>query len=266
MRAALRKVKILGVDVTATSRQEVLESVDEMIAKEGYQGYIVTPNPEMIVLAKKDPTFTEILNHARISLVDGIGLFMAAKFLQVGRIERITGVDFLLELCSRYQEKPVKLGFLGGRPHVAEKAVECLLRKYPQLTVSFVSDEWTRQGFANARLLLKKHHEKMGQNSGSREIAEKEEVDILFVAFGFPKQEYFMAEHLPNMPVKLGIGVGGAFDYISGSVIRAPRMIRALGLEWFFRLVRQPWRARRQLALISFVGMVIVERIRKKTR
>jgi len=89
-------------------------------------------------------------------------------------------------------------------------------------------------------------------------------VDILFVAYGFPKQEEWIAKNLPKLPVKAAMGVGGAFDYISGNVSRAPFFVRAIGLEWLFRLIRQPWRIKRQLRLATFILLVIKELTRVK--
>lgn len=257
MKNNLRKITLLGVEITNSSESEVLEYIEEAIQTTEYKGYVVTPNPEMVVLAQKDPFFKQVLNNAQLSVPDGVGLLLAARLLKKELRGRITGTDLLLKLCSKYNEKPVKLGFLGGRPHIAEETVKCLLETYPGLLVSFVSDEWTRQGFANARLLQKKHDEKIGKTSSYRETAENESIDILFIAYGFPKQEYFMAENLVKMPVKLAMGVGGAFDYISGDVVRAPSFVRALGFEWLFRLIRQPWRIKRQVALLQFLGLVL---------
>ncbi len=89
-------------------------------------------------------------------------------------------------------------------------------------------------------------------------------IDILFVAFGFPKQEEWIAKNLASLPVIAAMGVGGAFDYLSGEVVRAPRFIRRIGFEWLFRLVKQPWRLKRQKALLVFIWLVVRQRLSRK--
>ena len=139
------------------------------------------------------------------------------------------------KLCKKAEELGLVTGFLGGRAKIAERASECLRQKYPRLLVGFVGEEW--------------------KNVRSRSI------DILFVAFGFPKQEFWMAENIDKIPVKIALGVGGSFDFISGAVTRAPKWVRDLGFEWFFRLFAQPWRFKRQLALLTFIYMVAREKL-----
>lgn len=147
------------------------------------------------------------------------------------------------------------MGFLGGGPKVAEMAAECLKKKYPWITVRYSSEEWkglqAGEGSA-ADDIVRYGFEKngLGNTSGN------EKLDILFVAFGAPKQEKWIASHLSELPVTMAMGVGGALDYLSETVSRAPGPVRALGLEWLYRLVRQPWRWRRQLALPQFVWLV----------
>ncbi|CAN5120584.1 N/A [soil metagenome] len=262
MKNNLRKISILGISLTSASKGKVLEHFDHFVSQKAKKGYLVTPNPEMLVLAQTDKQFKDILNHAELSLVDGVGLVLASKLLGKSRLERFSGSDFVEDVCKRYVNKPVTVGFLGGRGLVAEMTAECLMKKYPGLSVGFISDEWRRQGFANARLLMKKYRSEDSSMGASRETPEKDEVDILFVAFGFPKQEYWIAEHLANLPITMAIGVGGAFDYISGTVPRAPRWAQAWGMEWLYRLIRQPWRGKRQLALFTFVGMVMREKLK----
>ena len=174
-----------------------------------------------------------ILNEASICLCDGVGLYMGAQLLGTPIKERIAGVDFMKNLCEKAAKEGLTTGFLGGRDGVAEMTAECLREKYPGLRVHFTGGEWDVRRFP------------------------KQGVDILFVAYGFPKQERWIHENLPILPVKVAMGVGGAFDYISGRVVRAPFFVRAVGFEWLFRLIRQPWRIRRQLQLLIFLWLVL---------
>jgi N-acetylglucosaminyldiphosphoundecaprenol N-acetyl-beta-D-mannosaminyltransferase len=150
--------------------------------------------------------------------------------------ERIHGVDLVKSLCKEVSRQPITVGFLGAGPNVAEKTAECLKREYPQLKVGLISQEW------------------------SEELKSKK-VDILFVAFGSPKQEIWISKNLEKLPAKVVVGVGGAFDFISGRVKRTPLFMRKLGLEWLFRLIIQPWRIKRQLRLIQFIFLVLNEKL-----
>lgn len=243
------KNQILSVGVTNATQEEVLEYVINSLEKRQENYYIVTPNPEMVVSANVHPQFKEILNKAELALCDGIGLVWAGKFLGKPFKERYTGVDFVESLCSMVSKKPITVGFLGGRGKVAELAADCLQKKYPGLKVVFVSEEWSKDA-------------KKNQSSTFHHLPSK--IDALFVAFGFPKQEQWMAQHIGKAPVKIMVGVGGAFDYISGKVARAPKWVQRFGFEWLFRLILEPWRWRRQRALIQFLWLVFLEKLKGK--
>jgi N-acetylglucosaminyldiphosphoundecaprenol N-acetyl-beta-D-mannosaminyltransferase len=231
----LAKQTVFGVGITNATKDEVLEYILSAAEKTSKKVCIVTPNPEMIVYAVKRPGFKTILNQADVALCDGIGLYRAAAFVGKPVKQRITGTDFMELVCERSARKSVNIGLLGGKAGVAEKVRECLTERYPGLHITFASEEWTNQAH---------------------------DIDILFVAFGHPKQEEWIANNLERLPVKVAMGVGGAFDYISGNVPRAPGIVQSLGFEWLYRLIRQPWRWRRQLALLAFVSMVIRERLK----
>ncbi len=231
------KIFLLGVGFTNASESEILEFIVTGLAKQAEKYYIVTPNPEILVIADKDSKYKNILNDAKLALADGIGVMIGAQLLGRSLKQRIHGVDLVDKLCSEVSNQPITVGFLGAGPNVAEGAAECLKRKYPNLRVGLIATEW------------------------SNSLKDKK-VDILFVAFGSPKQEVWIAESLNNLPAKVVIGVGGAFDFISGKVPRAPKVLRSLGLEWLFRLVIQPWRINRQLSLIKFVFLIIREKVK----
>ena len=239
-----KKKKILGIGFTNAREDEVLEYILLGLENDRQKYFIVTPNPEILVLARNDTDYKKILNSAKIALPDGIGVMIAGKLLNKELKEKITGVDLVESICRAVEEKPITVGFLGAGPAVAEQTAECLRRKLPNLKVVFAArgdpDEKTVS-------LLKDS---------------KKEIDILFVAFGSPKQEIWIYENLEKLPVKVVIGVGGAFDFISGKVKRAPAFIRNMGFEWLFRLIYQPWRAKRQFALVEFIFLVLQERFK----
>jgi len=242
----LVKNVILGVKVTNESQKEILEFLVKSIERSFGSYYIVTPNPEILVHASHHQNFKNILNQAQISLCDGVGLILAGKILGKPFVQRVTGVDFMKNLCEAVSEKPITVGFLGGRDRVAELTSKCLRQKYPDLKVSFVGEEWEDE-------------EKISTSKF------KQRIDILFVAFGFSKQEEWMAQHVGKIPVRVMIGVGGAFDYISGKAPRAPLFIRRIGFEWFYRLIHQPWRFKRQLALLEFFFLILKEKFEADT-
>lgn len=231
----LNRQYILGVAITSEKKEKILEYVLAGCYARKEKLMIVTPNPEIIMMARSQPEFKKLLNEAKVGLHDGVGLTIAAHVLGIPLQERITGVDFMEELCKVCREKPLSMGFLGGRGRVAELAAECLQKKYPWIRVSYAGPEWI-DSFKN------------------------KPADILFVAYGAPKQETWIAKHLPSSNVTAAMGVGGAFDYYSRKVPRAPYLIRSVGLEWLFRLCVQPWRIKRQFALLKFLVLVYKEK------
>ena len=273
----INKKSILGVGITDATKDEVLEYIVKNLENFKKKLFFVTPNPEFLVLASKDSTFKNILNRADLALADGIGLIIAAKILGKPLEARFTGVDLVKSLCSEVSEKPITVGFLGGRDKVAERTAECLMKKYPKLKIGFVGEEWPNNDsgrqphVADGTQLSRGPVGNLPPESGpstvravrSPSFAAIPKTDILFVAFGAPKQEIWINENLQKIPVKIAIGVGGAFDYISGKIPRASSFVRRIGFEWLFRLANQPWRIKRQLFLIEFVWLVFKEKLGK---
>lgn len=257
---SLPKKEILGVGITSAKEEEILEYIFASIKNRQEKYYIVTPNPEIVTYAQAYPAYKRILNKAKIALCDGVGIMLASKLMGNPIEERVTGVDLLECICkkasredSKEAKNAVTVGFLGAGKGVALKASERLEERYPGLQVVFIAEEWNDEACKIQDVRFKNNL----INHKSKII---NQIDILFVAFGFPKQEEWMAEHLHKLPVKVMIGVGGAFDYLSGKVPRAPKAIRSIGLEWLYRLIRQPWRIKRQLVLPKFLFLVFKEK------
>ncbi len=278
----LEKKIIIGVGITSATKEEILEYIIRSLEKNSKKYFIVTPNPEILVLANKNLQYKNILNEAKIAVSDGIGVVLAGKILGKQLKERLTGVDLLENLCREVSEKPITVGFLGGGPGIAEKTAECLVKKYPRLKVVFAGEEWPGNNFdgrksnmedsnlkiENRKLKIKDKEKIYSLSSNIKKLSSifyhpsSNKIDLLFVAFGPPKQEIWISKNLEYLPVKVAIGVGGAFDYISGRVKRAPKWVRELGFEWLYRLIRQPWRLKRQLRLLEFAFLVLKEQIR----
>lgn len=257
----LSKNKILDIDITNESSEKILEYVFDHI-KKGEKFSIFTPNPEILVYANHHQSYKNILNEARVAIPDGAGLFLASLFIGKPFKERIPGISFMEELCKNSVRNAVSIGLLGGRPAVAEKTAECLRKKYPGINIVYIAQEWSEEGVVND-VSSSMYHVVSSNNDDKKNIHNTKymlhntKIDLLFVAFGHPKQEKWIHENLKNLPVTVAMGVGGSFDYISGEVKRAPFIIRAVGFEWLYRLVREPWRWRRQLALIEFIWLIL---------
>lgn len=241
----LKKTSILGVDITTSKPEEILEFIVEELQKEKGRRkklIIFTPNPEMISEAHKDKRLRDVLNQAQISLPDGVGVIVAGKLLGKPIQARIAGVDFMKNLVKSVSKQPVNTGFLGGLPGVAKEAADCLKEKYPKLRVAYASDTFDKPKMIHS------------------------DIDILFVAYGFPKQEQWILKNINEIPAAVVMGVGGTFDFIAGRVPRAPKIIRDIGLEWMFRLIIQPWRIRRQARLLHFGGLILREALSNRLK
>lgn len=218
----MKIINILGTNIHKVSKKEVLKKVQEYL-KSPKQNYIVTPNPEIILEAQHDEEFFYILNHADLSLPDGIGLKFAAWLLREN-LNRITGADLTKEILKLAEEKKYKVGVINwccGLSTISD-IEKVLSRDYPRL--NFIVEDIER-----------------GEEIKSEGRVGQFKPDIMFVALGAPYQEKAIFHNLKNIPsVKLALGIGGAFDFISGKVKRAPRIIRKIGFEWLWRLVSQP--------------------------
>lgn len=236
-------LKVLGVRVDNVDVDEAVQKVKTLF-KKGKRSYVVTPNPEMVISARSDAAFARILNEADLAIPDGIGLIWASRILGGPLRERVTGTDLFLELCAEAARREGKVFLLGGQEGVAERVGRELKKRYPKLRIvgTFAGDGSEK-----------------GDKETARIIREAGPIDLLFVAYGHGKQERWIGRNLGEVPVKIAMGVGGAFDFVSGEIPRAPRFIQRLGLEWLFRLVQQPQRIRRQLTLIPFIIFVFRE-------
>lgn len=234
-------LSILGVKIDNLTINQTLNKIEGFLI-DGKQHYIITPNPEFLVRAQCDPEFKEILNQADLAVADGIGLILVSWFLGQPLKERIAGVDLMEKICQQAAVKNWPVFLLGGREGVAEKAIEKLKRKYQGLKAEVKSE-----------ITLKARSQKQSPSG------------ILFVALGAPSQEKWIKNNLRKMPqIKVAMGVGGSFDFISGRIKRAPKIIRQIGLEWLWRFCCQPWRVKRiYRAVIIFPWLVIKEKFKK---
>lgn len=240
------KVNILGVKIDDVSLNQAVEFVSGWI-QEGGKHYIVTPNPEFIVAAYSEEDFKKILNKADLAIPDGAGLKLT------GRIKNTTtGIDLMEALCQEASEKGWKVGLIGGRDGVAAKAAEVLKKRYSDLKITYAIED---------PQIPENSEDPSSDPSGTQSPSEsfRKQTDLLFVALGMGKQERWIVESMRKVDSYVFMGVGGAFDYISGNVKRAPIWMRKLGLEWLFRLIVQPWRIKRQVNLLKFISILIID-------
>lgn len=254
-------MRILDVKIDSLTRPEAKEKVKQYLTDD-QQHLLVTPNPEIILAARKDREFKNILNQADLNLPDGFGLILASYLLGQRIKQRICGSDFIFDICELAEKENKKIFLLGGEGDVAKRAGETLLKKFPSLKIVGVekgielkiTDYELRINSEENQELIKRI------NAGAP--------DILLVAFGQIKQEKWLAQNLSKMPsVKVAMGVGGTFDFLAGKIARAPLFLRQTGLEWLWRLLKEPKRFKRIFqATIVFPVLVILSLFKfKKT-
>ncbi len=236
----LQPVTILGVRVHRLTFAQALAEIERMIAA-GEKGYIVTANPEIIMRAFRDPAYREVLNNAVMAWPDGVGVLMAARLLGAPIPERVTGSDGVPMIAARAARMGWRLYLLGARPGVAARAADVLRQRSPGVDIV---------GAEPGDPAPEHDDELVARINAARP-------DILLVAYGAPKQEWWMARNIERLNVRVAIGVGGTFDFLAGTQRRAPRVVRKAGFEWLWRLVLEPWRWRRQLAIPAFVWHVV---------
>jgi len=221
----------------------------------GKQHKIFTPNPEMLVDAQNDEYFKEVLNSSDLNICDGKGIQLLSK----KKTERIAGTDLMIKVCGLAAKNNRGVYLLGSTKIVTKKTIEVLKRNFLNLKIVGYSTN-LELAIKNTKLILDKE-----KNINVVNDINNTKPDILFVAFGHNKQEKWIYENLSKLPsVKISIGVGGAFDYISGNIRRAPKWMRKIGLEWMYRLIKQPSRIKR-IFKATFIFIYYVVRQNNKT-
>jgi N-acetylglucosaminyldiphosphoundecaprenol N-acetyl-beta-D-mannosaminyltransferase len=233
----------MGAPVHDVTMAETLALVAQWIDAGGTH-QIATVNPEFLMKARRDPNFRATLQRVALCIPDGIGVLWATRLRGKKLRERVAGSDLVPRLAAEAVQHGWRTFYLGAAPGVAEKAAAILAARYPGLNVA-------------------------GCHAGSPAPEEEDDIaarvraartDILLVAYGAPKQDIWLDRNLARTGAAVGIGVGGSFDFIAGVSRRAPRWMQRLGLEWLYRLAREPWRWRRQLALPHFAWLVLTGR------
>ena len=241
------RVDILGIGFDDITLALAVENAREIIST-GRNAYVVTPNPEMVWTARKHDALKAALKGAVLVLPDGVGITLGAKILGTPLTARIPGIDFASELLKSLAADAGHIFLLGAKQEVVTEAARRLERDYPGIIIAGTHDGY----FSEDEQIVGQINEKCP--------------DVIFVCLGSPKQELWMAENQQKLNANLCIGLGGSLDIFAGAAKRAPKAFRVLGLEWFYRLIKQPSRIKRMIKLPLFLLAVIGRKITGKAK
>lgn len=241
-----RRVDILGVGFDRVALVDAVAQIEACLDR-GERTFTITANPEFVMLCREDPELAAIAAGADLVVPDGTGAVVAARLLGDPLPGRAPGRLLVDRLAALATERRLSMFLLGAAPGIAERAAATLRGRHPELRIA-----GTYAGSADddADVL-------------PRVVAAAP--DVLLVAFGMPKQERWIARNLPRLPsTRVAVGVGGSLDYLAGAAKPPPGIVHAIGLEWLWRLVRDPKRWRRQRVLPRFVVLVLLARMRRR--
>lgn len=234
-----RRLSLFGVPLARMRLREVADYLERELAGEG-QVVVTTPDTTALWRARRDPRLRRAYQGAELVTPDGTGIVWASRLWGSPLPERVTGIDLVEELCRRAALQGYRLFLLGAAPGVAEEAKARLEERFPGIRI------------------VGTHHGFFSDNEGIIALINSCSPDILLVGLGVPRQELWMMENRGRLKAKVLIGVGGSLDVLSGRLPRAPRLLQRLGLEWLYRLLRQPSRAGRALAIPPFILRVLL--------
>lgn len=237
----MKKESILGINVCVTTYHDIINNIEKDISNNS-KSLILAINPEKIMNSRKDQKLKRILEESTYPIPDGIGVVYASKIHKGNITSRITGIDLMNALILEASKKEYKVFLYGSKSEVLERTISTIKEKYPNIKIV---------GSING---YEKNQDRIIN------LINKSKPDILFVALGSPKQEYFIYDNYVKLNCKIFMGVGGAFDILSGKTKRAPEWMRKKGLEWLYRLFCEPQRIIRQIKLVPFLLLIIFSR------
>ncbi len=239
-----KQESILGVKFDVVKEDEALKKLIDFLEESSSLKKVYTPNPEIVMVAQDDKDLFRILSEADLVLADGIGVIIASKIKGLQLKDRVTGVDTMDKLLRYCGQNQKSIFIFGGKPGVAEMACKNIEKKYEGIKIA---------GY---------HHGYVKDNEEDEIINKINEAkaDVLFVCLGAPKQEKWIDRNKDKLSCKLAMGVGGSVDVYAGVVKRAPIAFQKLGLEWFYRLLKEPWRFKRMIVLPRFLLKVIISK------
>jgi len=233
---------ILNTPVHCVTKAQTLALVEQFMAEPRLH-QIATTNPEFVMAAQQDEKFRRVLWTADLCIPDGIGLILASRWVRRPLPERVPGSELVYDLAGLAAQHGWRLFLLGAAPGVAEQAAAILQARYPALRIA-----GTYAGSPDP-----------AENAAIVQRINAAQAELLFVAYGAPRQDKWIARNRDALPtVRVAMGIGGALDFVTGKAVRAPRWVQKLGLEWLHRLLHEPWRWRRMLALPRFALKIIL--------
>ena len=244
--------KILGITILPETKSTILEKILLYIDHPTGFCHIVSLNPENLVISTENKSFKKAIDTAQIKIVDGIGIVLAGRWLGIEVGERVTGVELMEDLLKMASDGRLRVLMIGGKENLALELANCYSNQYPEAKFFGLS------GIKDIKNPKKAEEDKIFS------IVADYKPCLVFVAFGSPDQELWIERHKNKFSNSLVMGVGGAFDYLSGSIDRPPVFIQKFGLEWLYRLLNQPWRWKRQLRLFKFIKLILQEKWKKR--
>jgi N-acetylglucosaminyldiphosphoundecaprenol N-acetyl-beta-D-mannosaminyltransferase len=223
-----RQVKILGANIDRVTLDEAVQVINDFIAS-GQPHQVATVNLDFIRIAQENAEFRDIINRSELAVADGMPLVWASRWSGDPLPERVTGVELAEQCCALAARNGYRIFLLGGAPGVADGAAEVWTKRYPGLQI--VGTYSPPMGPFSAE-----------ENQKMVSLVRAAQPHMLFVAFGAPKQDLWIAEHQQQLQVPLAMGVGGVFNFATGRVRRAPIWMRENGLEWLYRVAQEPRR------------------------
>lgn len=241
----MSRIDVLGVSFDDLTMDEAVE-IALGFMQERRACYACTPNPEIVMAAKGDAALRAALSGAELVLADGVGITKAATMLGTPLKSRVPGIDFASNVISRLAQRGGSVYLLGAKPLVAEAAAEKLTQTYPGIVIAGTNDGY----FTDDAPVIEKIN--------------AARPDFLMVCLGSPKQELWMSANAGRLSCGLMAGLGGSLDVLAGNVQRAPETWRRLGLEWLYRVIKEPKRLGRVMKLPAFVLEAAAEGRRRR--
>ena len=237
------RIDVMGVGFDSLTIEEAVAKAKTLMA-ERRAAYVVTPNPEIVMVCREQPEAMEAVQAADLVLPDGIGVIYGARILGTPLKSKLPGIDFISALMEDISKQGKRVFLLGAKPGVAETAGERLAARYPGLVIVGTQDGYFKD------------------DAPVVEAVNAAQADLLLVCLGAPKQELWMRRNQSRLNVGLMAGLGGSLDVFAGTVKRAPKAFQKLGLEWLYRLLKEPKRIGRMLKLPKFLFACIGKKLR----
>ena len=241
-------IKIFGVNIHNITLEDATKKVEDYLKGDRLK-VIYTPNTEIVMAAKENTNIRDMINKGDLIIPDGIGLIYGSRIKKRPLKERVTGFDISMKLLNLANENGYSIYLLGGKEGVSKLAGENIKKDYPNVKIAGYHNGY----FKGSHIGHKDHEEEKKIVSEINNL----NPDIIFVGLGFPKQEIWIDANKDKIKSKIIIGNGGVMDILSGNATRAPEIYQKLGLEWLYRLAKEPARIKRQMALPKFMIEVL---------